>query len=245
MSTPLIELTRGNGLQLHEAASPAEQARLMADLVLDALGRALHERGRASLAVSGGRSPAAFFKRLDESELDWEKVNLTLADERWVPADDPESNAGLVQRCMPNVFARVRWVPLYRGLGLQEDAAAVNADVERLLPLDVLVLGVGADGHTASLFPFGDHLLENLRSDAPSLCQTVPAAGDRLARLTLTGAVLQRARVRLLQINGEEKRRVVTGAFNAQPREKPVAAFLQPPLDIFYAPNHEERHEPG
>ncbi|SDR93504.1 6-phosphogluconolactonase [Halopseudomonas xinjiangensis] len=245
MSTPLGELARANGLHLHDAASPAEQARLMADFVLEALARALHERGHASLAVSGGRSPAAFFKRLNESELDWEEVTLTLADERWVPQDDPESNAGLVQRSMPNVFARAHWVPLYRGLDPHKDAAAVSTDIERLLPLDVLVLGVGADGHTASLFPVGDHLLENLRSDAPALCQAVPAADQRLPRLTLTGAVLQRARVRLLQVNGGEKQAVVARAFNAEPREMPVAAFLQPPMDIFYAPNHEEPHEPG
>lgn len=245
MSDPITEKAATRHIQTCTAGSADEQAVQMADCVLAELSRALRERGRASLAVSGGRSPAQFFRQLEQSDLDWSRVTLTLADERWVSPDDPQSNAGLIKRCMPSVFARARWIPLFRGVALDADAAAVSAEIESVLPLDVLVLGVGPDGHTASLFPGEPDLKANLHGDAAVLCAAVPPKGERLPRLTMTGAVLQHARVRLLQVNGAGKRRVVADAFEADPEEMPIAAFLAPPLNIFYAPDAEETHEPG
>lgn len=245
MSDPITEKAAARHIRTYNAESVDEQAVQMADYVLAELSRALQERGRASLAVSGGRSPAQFFRKLDESDLDWSRVTLTLADERWVPPEDAQSNAGLVRRCMPRVFAEARWIPLYRGAAPDADAAAVSEDIDSVLPLDVLVLGVGPDGHTASLFPGEPDLKAALQDDAAVLCIAVPPKGERLPRLTMTGAVLGNARVRLLQVNGDDKRQVVAQAFEADPQHMPIAAFLAPPLDIFFAPDPEETHEPG
>lgn len=240
MSTPLAEVARATHLGFHDADTMVQQAQQMANRVVDALHQALAERGEASLAVSGGKSPAWFFQQLNQADLDWQHVNLTLADERWVPDSDPQSNAGLVQRYMPDVHRRARWLPLYQGLGLEADAHAVDARIRALLPLDVLILGVGDDGHTASLFPDSHELQQNLQADGQVLCRPVPAAAGRLARLTLTGAVLHHARVRLLQINGQAKREVVASAFGAEPEAAPIAAFLIPPLDIYAGPDFKD-----
>lgn len=245
MSDHIDQLACARGLQVHDAGSVEEQAGQMARLVVQALKQALDQQGHASLAVSGGRSPAAFFRHLDQADLDWSRVTLTLADERWVPMEDPQSNAGLVRRCMPGVFTRARWIPLYRGNGLEADAEAVSNEVGAVLPLDVLVLGVGPDGHTASLFPGEANIDALLQDDATALCVAVPPQGERLPRLSMTGAVLQHARLRLLQVNGTGKRQVIAEAFTAEPQHMPIAAFLMPPLEIFYAPDSKETHEPG
>lgn len=240
MSTPLAEMARASHIAFYEADTMAQQARQMATRVIEALRQALAERGEASLAVSGGKSPAWFFQQLNQADLDWQHINLTLADERWVPDSDPQSNAGLVQRYMPDVYRRARWLPLYQGQGLEADAHAVDARIRALLPLDVLVLGVGDDGHTASLFPGSHELEQDLQADGQALCRPVPASAGRLARLTLTGAVLHHARVRLLQVNGQAKRDVVAGAFGAEPKAAPIAAFLQSPLDIYAGPDFKD-----
>lgn len=240
MATPLAEMAHASHIAFYEANTMAQQAEQMAARVAGALRQALAERGEASLAVSGGRSPAWFFQQLNQADLDWQHVSLTLADERWVPDSDPQSNAGLVQRYMPDVFRRARWLPLYQGQGLEADAHAVDARIRALLPLDVLILGVGEDGHTASLFPDSEQLLQNLAPDGPDLCRPVPASADRLPRLTLTGAVLHKARVRLLQVNGQAKRDVLANAFGSEPQKTPIAAFLNPPLDIYAGPDFKD-----
>lgn len=240
MSTPLAELAQANDLGWHEADTMAQQAEQMTARIVESLRQALAERGEASLAVSGGKSPAWLFQQLDQADLDWQHVNLTLADERWVPDTDPQSNAGLIQRYMPGIYHRARWLPLYQGLGLEADAHAVDARIRALLPLDVLILGVGDDGHTASLFPGSQELQQNLREDGQVLCRPVPASAGRLARLTLTGAVLHHARVRLLQVNGQAKREVVANAFGAEPKAAPIAAFLKPPLEIHAGPDFKD-----
>lgn len=231
----LDDLAASRGLPLHWHANGGAQALALAERVADLLSEALAQRGVASLALSGGRSPRAFLQALDQQELDWQALRITLVDERWVPETDPQSNAGMLRECMPNALAAASWLPLYRGVSPSADAAAVSVDLQHWLPLDVVVLGMGSDGHCASLFPGQPGLQARLASDSPSLCEAV-AGPQGAARLTLTGSVLHAARQSLLAIAGEEKYTCLCDAFVRQPTQAPVAAFLAPPLEIFYSP---------
>lgn len=232
----LQQLAQQRGLGLDDARSVEEHTTHLATRIATALQDAIRRNGRAVLALSGGRSPEPVLKRLNRAELDWQKVIITLADERWVPEDHPESNGGMVRRCLQDVMRLARWEPMYRGDSPEKDAEEYGRILESLLPLDVLVLGMGADGHTASLFPGIDDLEASLSSEAPVLCRAIAATEDRLPRVTMTGKALNQAEIRLLQINGLQKRQTLTDAFSASPAQRPIAAFLQPPMDIYYSP---------
>lgn len=231
----LAQLAAARQLPLHCHASAEDQALGLAQRVAGLLGQALAQRGVASLALSGGRSPRAFLQALDQQELDWRAVRVTLVDERWVPDSDQQSNARLLHECMPNALAAANWLPFYRGVNPSADAAAASSHLQDWLPLDIVVLGMGADGHCASLFPGQSGLQSRLAEDSQPLCEAVagPQGGTRL---TLTGSVLHAARHSLLAIAGEEKYTRLCEAFDGQSTQWPVAAFLAPPLEIFYSP---------
>lgn len=232
----VVERARERNLPFDDATSAEAHADALAKRVASALRAVLDARGSATLALSGGRSPEGFLRRLDLEHLDWSQVTVTLVDERWVPADHPDSNEAMVRRCLSGALQKARWVPLYRGEDPERDAAEAERILGEMMPVDVLVLGMGPDGHTASLFPDMPGLAESLRDDAPGFIRAVPPEGERKARVTMTGRALHQAKLLLLQINGEEKREVLTRAFSADPLELPIAEFLRPPLEIYYCP---------
>lgn len=232
----LQQLAQERGLPLDEAQSAEQHAERLASRIAAGLRGAIEHNGRAVLALSGGRSPEPVLHRLNRMELDWQKVIITLADERWVPEEHPQSNGGMVRRCLADVMQVARWEPMYRGQSPEADAARFDQLLQSLLPLDVLVLGMGPDGHTASLFPGIEGLETSLSGQAPVSCRAVPAEEGRLPRITMTGKALHRADIRLLQINGPEKHQALIKAFTAAPTERPIAAFLTPPMDIYYGP---------
>ncbi|HDZ57319.1 MAG TPA: 6-phosphogluconolactonase [Pseudomonas xinjiangensis] len=232
----LEQCSRARGLPFDAAATAEAHAEHMASRVLEGLRQAIQANGTATLALSGGRGPEQFLRRLDAMALEWEKVTVTLVDERWVPEDHPDSNAGMIKRCLPRALQRAQWIPMYQGESPEQDAARMEVVLRRLLPADVLVLGMGPDGHTASLFPQTSDIAENLSDRARQLCQAVPAAEGRRARLTMTGKAIRQAKLLLLQISGEQKYRTLLEAFEAEPEKLPVAAFLAPPMEIFYSP---------
>lgn len=233
-------LVTARGLGWNESCSAQEQAEAVAAHIRRALQQAIALRGRASLALSGGRGPELFLRRLEQLELAWEKVSITQVDERWVPPQDAQSNARLIQQCMPGVLQRATWLPMFQGQGLQADAHYCHVMLEPLLPLDVVVLGMGPDGHTASLFPHMPQLAEYLSERASASCIAVPAEGERLARLSMTARAIQSARLKLLVIAGEDKRRTLASALGEDdPLARPITAFLTPPMDIFHTEEHQ------
>ncbi len=143
---------------MHIFENPSALAEALADDVGARLAAAIAARGTASFAVSGGSTPKAFFRSLSRRELDWSKVTLTLVDERFVPPENERSNHRLVaDNLLKDRAAQARFVPLYHQAETAEAAAAIASDRTASLgaPFDVVVLGMGTDGHTASFFPGG------------------------------------------------------------------------------------------
>ncbi|SDR95462.1 6-phosphogluconolactonase [Halopseudomonas litoralis] len=231
------EQARSRGLAWYPADSPQAQAEAVATHVAALLKKAIEQRGHASLALSGGRGPELFLRRLEQIQLDWEKVTITQVDERWVPPEHEQSNAGLIQRCMPQLLQRATWLPLYQGRSLEADAQHCHTMLKTLMPVDVVVLGMGPDGHTASLFPHMPKLPDYLSEQTPALCIAVPETAERLARLSMTAAVINQARSKILALSGEDKlQQLATALETSDPLARPIAAFLTPSMDIFYSP---------
>lgn len=223
--------------------SKEDLALALAEAVADHLQAGIESRGVASLAVSGGTTPGKFFGALGKrKDVDWDKVMVTLVDERWVPETHDRSNAALVnERMLQGPAATARFIPLYTG-GSEPDAAAIaraNELQARLpTPFDAVVLGMGNDGHTASFFPGGDTLEEALTAEGPVVAIRAPGAGE--PRVTLTLGRLLDAGAVFLHIEGEEKERVLARALGEGPVEDmPVRAVLRQtrtPVTVFWSP---------
>ena len=223
--------------------SKEDLAIALAEPVADHLNPRNESRGVASQAVYGGTTPAKFFGALGRrKDVDWDKVFVTLVDERWVPETHDRSNAGLVnERMLQGPAATARFIPLYAG-GDEPDAAAIaRANVLQKTmpaPFDAVVLGMGADGHTASFFPGGDTLDEALTAEGPVLAIRAPGAGE--PRVTLTLSRLLDAAGIYLHIEGEEKEKVLDKALEDGPVEDmPVRAVLRQtrtPVTVFWSP---------
>lgn len=178
-------------------------AKALADEIITVLKLAIAEKGNAVLAVSGGRTPAMVFRHLRQAALDWEKVSITLTDERWVPAEHSDSNENLVKTHLLQENAAVaKFVPLYGGEATpMAGQTACEARLSALsLPIDAVYLGMGPDGHFASLFP-GDKAVTVMEGN----CIGVAETADRLPRMSLTAPAILNARQVFLLFNGTEK----------------------------------------
>jgi 6-phosphogluconolactonase len=197
----------------------------------DRLGAALRERGSALLIVSGGSTPVRFFEALSSAVLDWSRVVITLADERRVPEDNPRSNAKLLrEHLLKNAAAAARFVPLAdaRVSPGQELLSAAARIAALPAPADVVVLGMGDDGHTASWFPGADKLAQAIDPDSRALVLPIKAPGVPEPRLTLTAHVLLKARAIALHIEGPAKRATLAKAMDVGPiAEMPIRAALR------------------
>lgn len=202
----------------------ASQASTLAALVASQLQTAITQHGVARLALSGGVTPQMFLAELDKTELVWENVRLTLTDERQVAANHPRSNLRFVCSHLPAVAQRLQRFPLYAAEDGQMDVAALTRLLEQhILPLDVCVLGMGADGHFASLFADADTLPAALDpgNRTPVLPIHTPSQPEARVSLTLS-ALLSSAQLHLL-IQGADKRQVLE---TARP-PLPIAALLK------------------
>jgi 6-phosphogluconolactonase len=199
----------------------------LADKIAGQLGEFLRRDGKATLSVPGGTTPGPIFDTLSGVDLDWANVAVILNDERWVPEDSDRSNTRLVrQRLIRGRAAQARLVPLYAPAPQPEDMLEALSDgIRPHLPISVLLLGMGADMHTASLFPGADRLEEALSPQAPILMALrAEAAGE--PRITLTAPVLQAAFNIHILITGPEKRAALERAATLTPKEAPVRAVL-------------------
>jgi len=213
---------------LREYPSRAAMATRLASLIATRLKECIEAKGIARLALPGGTTPEPMLTALGALPLDWDSVVVTLTDERWVSASSDRSNQRLLAGSLFQGFAAsATFVPLYSGaqepeLGL--DAVCRGLEL-RALPLDLAVLGMGADMHTASLFPGALGLKRALSTDAPAaIAITVPGAEE--PRITLSAAILNRAERHIL-IQGRDKREALERATEiANPLNAPICAVL-------------------
>lgn len=231
-------------LRFADAATMAAQ---LAKRVSGYLAAGIAARGRASLIVSGGKSPVLFFEALSHTEIDWSRVAVGLADERVVPPTSADSNAHLVaQHLLVHRAAAARLVPLYTGNAPSGDVLAerMRAMQSLVTPVDIVVLGMGEDGHTASLFPGAVGLRKALDATQPPALVEIspPVAAHR--RISLNVSALLNARRLLIMIQGEAKAQVMERALRSAASETshealPIASVLahaRIPVDIAWAP---------
>ena len=218
-------------------------SRELADDIAANLTAAIGARGLASLVVSGGRSPVALFEMLREQPLEWDRVCVALADERWVAPDDAASNERLVRDVLlKDRAASARFLGLKNGAPTP-DLGAVSAwetfaRVPR--PFDTVILGMGDDGHTASLFPGSPNLPRALNPDATAGCVGMWSPAAPHARLSLNLSALLDARRIVVLITGESKWRTFAAACGPGPVEDmPIRAVLRQsrtPFDVLWSP---------
>ena len=205
----------------------------LADNVAALLKKAVAQKGRASIAVSGGSTPKGFFNLLSQKDLPWKKITITLADERWVGIDDDASNTRLVfENLIQNKASDANFFHLKQGEVLSCDVLAdLNlAAKSSLLPLDVLILGMGEDGHTASLFPCSDQIHEALAVDNQNVLMKVEPKTAPHDRITFTYASLVASHNTFLHISGVDKKEVLANAIAGDDIfTMPIRAFLQSP----------------
>jgi 6-phosphogluconolactonase len=200
----------------------------LADVLASELRSSVAHHDFASFAVPGGTTPGPIFDVLSAVDLDWSRIHVMLTDERWVPETSDRSNTRLIrERLLTGHAARAEYLALYTGDPTPEDALpGLHDKLSAELPLSVLLLGMGADMHIASLFPGADGLAEAMADDAPPvMALRAKAAGE--PRVTLTAPVLKGAMSTHLVITGAQKRDVLEQARRLKdPVLAPVALVL-------------------
>lgn len=212
-----------------------------AELLAEHLERRLEGQPRASLIVTGGSSPADCYAALSGKSLDWERTNIVLSDERWVSPTSADSNERLVRETLlKDRAAPATLTPMYA------DDVSIEAQCERLdetlgpiaVPFSAALLGMGEDGHFASLFPDADNLEEGLDPDTPNFCLPVRTDASPYPRISLTLSAISRSDVIALLIFGDAKKAVLDDA--KQHKDKyPVSALIRQkraPIHVFWAP---------
>lgn len=230
-------------LPLHEFADGQVLAEKLADQVAQRMAAAIEASGGASLAVSGGSTPKRFFQVLSLRDINWEKAAVTLVDERFVPADSPRSNHALVRdNLLQNKAAAARFIPLFHNCSGADEAAAIATRETAGIgnPFDVVILGMGGDGHTASFFPHGDNLAKALDASGPRCVMPMEAEGADEPRLTFSFSSLTDAGLLVLHIEGQAKKDVLLKAQSGtDENEMPIRAVLNravSPVEIYWAP---------
>lgn len=205
----------------HVFADGAAAAENLARRIGAVLGEAIAARGVAGIALSGGRSPRPVLEALSGLPLDWGKVVVTLVDERWVAPDHADSNERLIRETLlTGAAAKARFVAMKNDAADAYAGAAACEAVFAALPwpLDIVLLGMGEDGHTASLFPEAKELAEGLSTQARVLAMTPPAAPHQ--RMTLSAGAIVDSRHIFLQIGGAAKKAVYDRALAGGPVEE-------------------------
>lgn len=235
----MVDITLPSNLSLSTFPDKTELAKVLAGAIGDLLRGVLANQKEASLTVSGGRSPVLFFEYLAQQRLDWSRVSIYLADERCVPVEDSESNEGLVRRHLLRSFAAsARLVSLYKpGESHREAALRSHRALSKLSHIDLLILGMGDDGHTASLFPGSPNLAEALSPEGASRCLPMLAPDNPKQRLTMSFSMLQTAPKVVLSIQGANKLATLQAAVDGSDvADMPIRAFLTHPIQIYWCP---------
>ena len=222
--------------ETREAASVAAAKR-----ITDALRRQLDANKAASLVVSGGTSPIRCFAELSTQDIDWQRVSVLPSDDRWVPADHEDSNEKLIrEKLLVEKAGTADFLPFYTQTNSIEDRCQeLNSDIRFVpFPFACSLLGMGADGHFASLFPDAKNLAEGLDLESSTLCLPVETQASPYSRVSLTLAALSRSHEIVLLFFGDEKRIVFEEAKDGNDLF-PVRRLLmqkRAPVHTYWAP---------
>jgi 6-phosphogluconolactonase len=199
----------------------------LADTLTGELADYLRRNDSATFSVPGGTTPGPVFDVLAAQTLDWDRVAVVLNDERWLPEDSPRSNTRLLrERLLTGPAAAARLIAMCADTDTPEEALDMLCDgLAPHLPISVLLLGMGVDMHTASLFPGADNLAAALDDRAPPL-MAMRAEGADEPRVTLTAPVLKAAMTTHILITGAEKRAAIERAAHLPPDQAPVRIVL-------------------
>lgn len=215
----------------------------LAEFVSQQLSQSLIQHSTATMVVSGGSTPKPLYTRLQRMDVDWSKVTITLSDERWVPPTDPQSNQKMIQETLlMGLAGRAALVPL---LTSHEDPSRAEAVVSQRLntlakPYNLTILGMGTDGHFASLFPDSPEIQAGFETTQP--CIGVHPKKTETPRMSLTLHELLNSQRIILLINGQEKWDVYQQALSdldGDVYSLPIRALLaqkRVPVQIFWAP---------
>jgi len=237
----LNELPLPPGVTLRCFSSRDEQTAALAEEVVALIQSGISERGQAAVAFSGGRTPIPLFQQLRAEDLNWAATQITLADDRCLPMTNTDSNAGLVtQQLLQDKAAAAEFIPLwldrYDTLSHEAILADCQARLHALPELfDLVILGMGNDGHTASLFPCSDELDDALATRLD--CVLLQPTTAPWQRLTLTPHRLLRSRRHILHLCGEDKLHTLAQALQSDDqRAMPIRIFFSQPLTIYWSP---------
>ncbi len=232
--------TESSAVQWHIEEDRSLLASRLAGHVSTWLLAALALRERASLALSGGSTPGPFLAALSRQALPWARIDVVPVDERWVAPDSDQANERLIRKMLlVGEASRARFFPLL-GREVSVEQQARQADrrlVELHRPLDVAVMGMGDDAHTASWFPRSSGLEEALSEDSERRCVATGAPTEPVQRLTLTWPLIREARRCAVLIHGEQKKRRLQQVLDesGDVQDEPVRVLLQRPLSIYWS----------
>lgn len=215
MPATVIQHWRGNATVAAEALALAVAAKLQSGV---------RRHGTASLLLSGGRTPALFQQRLSAQPLDWSSIALSLTDDRWLPADHADSNEKLLrENLLRGPAAAARFIPLVDSMIKPEQhlASAERAIQQMQWPIDAVVLGVGEDGHTASLFADAPETAAAINLHNPNRLAAIHPATAPYPRISMTLQALLQTRVIFILAHGEPKRAALEAA--CRPGTTPLA----------------------
>lgn len=225
----------------HNFDSRAALETQLADTIVSQLTSGIEQDGKASIAVSGGSTPKGLFAALSQADIDWSKVDVTLVDERWVDTDSDQSNERMLREC----FA-VNHAANANIIGMKSADAEVaygvdnyNHKLANLIkqPFDVVILGMGGDGHTASWFPDAPEIDSALDPKASSLTLSTLPPSQPMPRITLSYPCVAAAKNIYLHITGDDKRQVLEnglGTTDALPIHRTLSQ-LEQAVDIYWA----------
>lgn len=214
----------------------------------DVLSEALIKHGTATLLVSGGSTPVPLYEALSKTELNWKKIKIALVDERWVAQDHSASNEALVKRTLLiNNAKAAEFIGMKTTARTAKSGQSETEENYRKLPqpFSLAIVGMGIDGHTASLFPHAKGLAEALKPDGNQLTAAITAnqtevTGPYVERLTLTAAALMKTERIIILFTGEDKLAVFSAAQKEGPvEEMPIRVLLhqeQVPVELYWAP---------
>lgn len=229
-------------MQLHQYTDTNTLNKDFAARLVNVLSEAINLRGRAYLVVSGGRTPTALFNALSVADLVWRNVTILLADERFVPVDSADSNERLVKaNLLKDNAANAAFISLYADAETAEEAIKVVLPRIDVLPaFDAVILGMGEDGHTASLFPCSAELGAGLATDAPAVLAVNPSSAPH-QRISLSLPRLLNTRNLFIHLVGQSKLDVLNKAqSDTDVTSMPIRAVLQQSdvdVAVMYAAN--------